>query len=154
MNPKILIIGHGRHGKDTAADILNRKYDYSFTSSSLACAEILKPVLDIVNGTKTADDHFAERHQNRELWKELISIYTASDPAALAKAIVAKTDIYVGMRAQREFEASEHLFETIFYVDAWPRVTYTDPTFEIAFDSSRMVLIDNSGDMDYLEAQL
>lgn len=37
--PKLLIIGHGRHGKDTVAEILQRDYGFAFTSSSLFCAE-------------------------------------------------------------------------------------------------------------------
>ena len=37
--PKVLVIGHGRHGKDTVAERLQQRYGLSFTSSSLFCAE-------------------------------------------------------------------------------------------------------------------
>ena len=33
-NPKLLIIGHARHGKDTVAEILRDTHGYDFVSSS------------------------------------------------------------------------------------------------------------------------
>jgi hypothetical protein len=32
---RLMLLGHGRHGKDTVAEILNRKYGLTFQSSSL-----------------------------------------------------------------------------------------------------------------------
>lgn len=37
--PKLLVLGHARHGKDTVAEILQQEYGFTFTSSSLFCAE-------------------------------------------------------------------------------------------------------------------
>ena len=37
---KLLVIGHGRHGKDTVCEILRDKYGYSFESSSQFCSKL------------------------------------------------------------------------------------------------------------------
>lgn len=151
---KILILGHGRHGKDTFAEFLQKHCGLSFISSSRACAEVLKPTLDLLNGEKSAEEHFAERHDNRELWKRLISLYNAADPSSLARLILAISDVYVGMRSAREYEASKHLFDRIYWVAAAERVPYTDSTMEIGFDNTRMLLVDNSGTLEDLEGKV
>ena len=38
MLPKLLVIGHGRHGKDTVCEILRDHYGYTFESSSKFCS--------------------------------------------------------------------------------------------------------------------
>ena len=148
---KILILGHGRHGKDTFAELLQKHCGLSFMSSSRACAEVLRPTLDFLNGEQSAEAHFEERHDNRELWKRLISLYNAADPSALARLILSKSDVYVGMRSAAEYEASEQLFDLIYWVDAGSRVDYDDPTMEIDFDRDRMIMVDNSGSIEDLE---
>jgi hypothetical protein len=152
MGNKILILGQGRHGKDTVSEILRDKYSINFMSSSWACAEVLKPVLDIINGVKSEEDHFNERHSYRELWMRLISLYNSYDKTALTKHILSKTDVYVGMRSYSEFAScvSERLFDYILYVDASKRVDYRDPTAEIGYDPQLMIKIDNNGTLEEL----
>ena len=156
MSKKILIIGQGRHGKDTVAEILRDKYGVSFMSSSEACSEVLKPVLDVVNGEKSAAEHFNERHSHRMLWMKLISLYNSADKAALAKYILSKTDVYVGMRSQLEYDEClrQKLFDVVWYVDASRRVDYVDPTSEIQFDPNVMRLVSNNEDMQALEDEV
>lgn len=151
---KILILGHGRHGKDTVAELLQKHAGLNFTSSSWACAEVLKPVLDLANGERSVEEHYAERHQYRKLWQRLISLYNAADLSALTRLILSKCEVYVGMRSQREFDASHHLFDLILWVDASLRVEYVDPTMEIPFDAERMHRIDNNGSLAELELRL
>lgn len=151
---KILILGHGRHGKDTLAELLQKHCGLSFISSSRACAEVLKPTLDLLNGEKSAEAHFAERHDNRELWKRLISLYNAADPSSLARLILTISEVYVGMRSRHEYEASNNLFDAIFWVDAGGRVDYKDTTMEIAFDRTRMFFVNNSGTLEDLEGKV
>ena len=155
MNKKILIIGSGRHGKDCVAEMLKDNHGVSFISSSYACAEVLKPVLDVINGVKSADDHFNERHEYRELWKQLICLYNSSDKAALAKYIVSKVDVYVGMRSMEEYKEClrQGLFYKVFYVDASERVQYVDPTAEIDYDDT-MIKIDNNGTLEELQKKV
>jgi hypothetical protein len=48
--PRIVVIGHGRHGKDTVAEMLFEGYNFSFTSSSAFCARrVIWPLLMDVN---------------------------------------------------------------------------------------------------------
>lgn len=151
---KILILGHGRHGKDTAAEYLRDKYGMSFISSSLACAEVLHPVLDLVIAPATTAQHYAARHQHRELWKRLISLYNAADPSALVRLITSKCDMYVGMRSQREYEASKHLFNRVLWIDGGRRVYERDPTMEIEFHANTMDRVWNDSDLDNLHTGL
>jgi hypothetical protein len=45
--PKLIVVGHGRHGKDTVAEMLAAEYGLRFTSSSLFCSErVVMPLLD------------------------------------------------------------------------------------------------------------
>jgi hypothetical protein len=39
-NHKLLVIGHGRHGKDTVCEFLRDDYGYSFESSSQFCSKL------------------------------------------------------------------------------------------------------------------
>ena len=39
-------------------------------------------------------------------------------------------------------------------VTAFGRVSYSDPTMEIGFDSTRMLLVDNSGALEDLEGKV
>lgn len=155
MSKRILILGQGRHGKDTVAEMLRDKYKVSFMSSSGACSEVLKPVLDEVNGEKSAEEHFNERHNHRMLWMKLISLYNSADKAALAKHILSKTDLYVGMRSKLEYSEciSQGLFDLVIYVDATKRVDYKDPTAEIEYDNT-MYLINNNGSLHSLEEEV
>ncbi len=40
MKKKLLVIGHGRHGKDTVCEILRDEYGYTFESSSKFCSKL------------------------------------------------------------------------------------------------------------------
>ena len=144
---KILILGHGRHGKDTFAELLGLEY----ISSSEAALDVIWPALKEITLFAKKETAFEERHEWREIWKELISLYNTPDKSSLAKLILSKNDVYVGMRCIEEFEASEHLFDVIYYVDASKRVNYVDPTMSIPYDPETMVLIDNNGDLASLD---
>lgn len=149
---KILILGHGRHGKDTVAEIIHDLTGLTYTSSSRAMLDIIYPVLTLVTGITDKEELFEKRTENRELWKELINLYNAADKSALAQRICGVTDIYVGMRDDQEFEASRHLFDLILWVDAEQRHP-PDPTMLIKKQPG-MQWIDNNGDLDELWKQV
>lgn len=147
MSKKILILGHGRHGKDSLAEFLEHYYHITFESSSWGAAEAIFPWLQDRLDFKyeDVDEAYEDRHNHRELWKELITNYNTPDKSALCRQILNKSDCYVGMRCQKEYEASKHLFDLVIWVDATQRVGYIDPTMGIEFDDS-MFLVDNNGD--------
>ena len=52
IKPKLLVIGYGRHGKDTVSEILCREMDLNYQSSSEFCAgHVMFPTLSKNNGT-------------------------------------------------------------------------------------------------------
>ena len=113
---KLLIIGHGRHGKDTVAEILARDAGLSFASSSeFACEKAVFPLLADVYDT--AADCYADRANHRELWYHAIAAYTLRPGPSLTEPILADHDIYVGMRRRAEFDNSRHLFGLVVWVD-------------------------------------
>ena len=155
--PKILIIGHGRHGKDTVAEMLGLYANMTCTSSSYQAAEVIFPSINAFRAAvpsmapyETALEAFDDRHSNRMIWKELISLYTAFDKAALAKLVLQQSDIYVGMRCEEEYIASFDLFDHVIWVDASPRLEESDPSMGIPYSNTAMIHIDNSGDLDDL----
>lgn len=116
--PRILILGHGRHGKDVLAEFLNKDFDMKFSSSSYAAAKIfLFDKLKKEHGYKTFDECYADRHNKRKLWHDEISAYNDPDKARLAKKIMEKNDIYVGMRSGAEIEECKK--QGIFDVALW-----------------------------------
>lgn len=103
IKKRILIIGHARHGKDTAAEILKELYDYTFESSSVAAARIfLYEKLKSKYGYGNFYECFEDRHNRRAEWHDEICAYNARDKARLARDILQTSDMYVGMRSDAE----------------------------------------------------
>ncbi len=122
--PKILVIGHARHGKDTVSEMLRDKYDMSFTSSSLFCAErVVMPYLaeredpqfEYINAQACFDD----RHNHRALWYEAIRDFNRPDASALGRAIFEEHDVYCGLRSKTELNAlkNQGTVDLIIWVD-------------------------------------
>lgn len=154
--PRLLILGHGRHGKDTVAEILRAEHGFSFISSSYYLAEkVVQPELDR-RGITYPDLKacYDDRGNHRELWRDIIAEFNREDGARLAKMILAECDCYVGMRTPREYTASRHLFDAVVWVDASSRIAAFDPTMQIVFDPATMLLIDNNGGLDDLYPQV
>ena len=66
MKLKLLVIGHGRHGKDTVCEILRDRYGYTFESSSKFCSKLfiyndLKNKYNYLN----EEECYADRHNHR-----------------------------------------------------------------------------------------
>ena len=104
--PKVMVIGHARHGKDTVCEYLRDCHGVSFQSSSLsAAASAIWPVLSIKYGYKDLNECFHDRLNHRGEWFELISEYTNSNLTRLADDIFTHSDIYCGVRRQEELTA-------------------------------------------------
>ena len=144
---KVLILGHGRHGKDTVAEILEHTHGLTFQSSSRAACEIFifKELCRSGFDYEDIEECYNDRHNHRELWKDMITRYNPpEDKAKLCKAIIAKNDCYVGMRCQMEYEASKDLFDVVIWVDALKRHP-EDPTMAIKRDPTMTVIDNNAG---------
>lgn len=148
---KILIIGHARHGKDTAALILQRLVGLRVTSSSqAACSTCVFPVLRERYSYQTEQQCWEDRTNHRKEWFDLICAYNESDPSRLTKDILESYDVYIGLRARAEFEASRHLFNHVVWVDRsdiLPPESTTSMQLSIKDATS---VIDNNGSLQDL----
>jgi hypothetical protein len=98
---KILIVGHGRHGKDTLASIINLELGFKFRGSSeVAAKEVIYPLMK--NFYSSAEDAFENRHENRELWRAVISDFNREDPTRLCKLVCKGGHGYTGLRDKVE----------------------------------------------------
>lgn len=152
---KILILGHGDHGKGTVAGIIEDLYGLRSCSSSWeACKEAYFPVLAQIYGYETPQECYDDRRNHRVECAECITEYNTPDPTRLARKILSKYDGYDGMRKNREYQPSKSLFDVVIWVDAFGRGETSDPSMDIEYDESEMILIDNNGSECDLENEI
>lgn len=156
LNLKIIIMGYGRHGKDTVAQILHDKYGLKFKSSSEFIGERAVWPLMKYSRYMTFKECFEDRHNHRKLWHDAIKEYNKDDKAKLGKELFQEFDLYVGLRSKEELEALKDWNKDI--VTIWvdrnlhcPRedensctVSHTDCTF----------YLDNNHTLEELENQI
>lgn len=153
MKLKLLIIGHGRHGKDTVCEILRDKYGYSFESSSQFCSKhfiynTLKDKYEYAN----EEQCYADRHNHRAEWYDAICDYNVPDAARLGREIFGEHDIYCGLRNKREFFAMKNtgVFDYAIWVD---RSDHLPPEASDSMSLKQWMAdytIDNNGSLDEL----
>lgn len=154
----ILIVGMGRHGKDTVAEILRDWYGYTFTSSSMAMYKIfIYEVFKDKYGYETLEDAYENRHNHREELFQMIQEYNSPDKTRLARAILADTGMYVGMRCKMEVEAciEAEVFDLVIWVEASERIDYVEDSSSITVNKSHAdIIIDNNGTLEDLERKV
>ncbi len=143
---KLFVIGHGRHGKDTVAEFIQKNYGLSFESSSMFCAEhVVAPWLEKMGITyDSLEKCYEDRVNHRMDWYEAIRSYNKEDESRLSTAIFANYDMYVGIRSRVEFLASRHLSDLSIWVEASDRHTYIDPSCKVLREDCD-VIVDNNG---------
>lgn len=154
--PKLLIIGHARHGKDTVAEIFAEQLGLKFTSSSVFVGkEIIwdKWGKDRYN---TFEEMFEDRvsKENRIIWGNLIAEYNTPDKTKTATTMLDRGyDMYVGMRRIEELEAclEKELFDHIIWVDATNRLPLEDPGSMTIDSTYADIFIDNNGTEEELK---
>ena len=146
--PKLLIIGSMRHGKDSLAEILRDEFGMTFESSSQSAADIfLYDLLKDKYGYENSTQCYEDRMNHRQEWYESICEYNKDDKARLAKGILERTDCYVGMRDRGEIKEciKQELFDLIVWVDASDRLP-EEPATSFNIDKSCAdVIIENNG---------
>lgn len=118
--PRLLVIGHGRHGKDTVCEILRDRYGFRFQSSSEFCArKFIYDELKLKYGYNNYAECYADRHNHRSEWYDMIHDYCRDDHARLGRDIFAENDIYCGLRNKSEFHAMRNtgVFDYCVWVD-------------------------------------
>lgn len=136
---KVLVIGHGGHGKDTFANMLVEKYNLKFVSASeFACKHIVFPAMRA--NYSTAEECYNDKFSHREYWKRLISEYNKEDKLKLVKEVLKESDIYVGLRDIEEYEECKRLelFDYIFTIFN-PRVE-RESSYSIPLNEGKLIL--------------
>jgi hypothetical protein len=149
---KLLVIGHGRHGKDTVCEILRDNYGLQFISSShFVCNKVIWDDWGVWNYTdKTLC--YADRGNHRPLWANMISKYNTPDKSRTAtEMLAAGYDIYCGMRMRDELEASRHLFDKVVWVDRSLRLP-AEPSSSMELNEQDAThILDNNGALQDLK---
>ena len=148
--PKLLIIGHARHGKDTLAEKIRDKMGLAFTSSSIFVGEECIWPSWGMERYETFEQMFADRVNYRKTWADLISAYNTPDKTRTAKTMLDRGyDMYVGMRKMDEYMACRaiDLFDHVIWVD---RSQHLPPENKDSCDIESKVAdlwCDNNGDL-------
>jgi thymidylate synthase (FAD) len=123
--PRLLIIGHGKHGKDTVAQMIADKMGLTFSSSSdFVGRKAIWPMW----GQERYDSYeamFEDRVNFRSTWGDLIEAYNTPDASRTGSEMIAEgNDMYVGMRRVREWKAcmENKVFDHVIWVDACERL--------------------------------
>lgn len=145
----ILIVGHGRSGKDTAADLLHGK-GRLLNAGSLSWHAL--PFMAKELGI-TPQKAWDERHAKRQFWKDHLDTLRAHDTLFLVKLALKHGNIVTGLRAREEMDAAQAsgLFSSIVWIER--PGTPVDPTVCFGPQDSTDIL-HNTGTLEDFEAKL
>jgi hypothetical protein len=152
--PRLLVVGHGRHGKDTVCEILRDEYDFSFESSSRFCSKLF--IFDQLKeeyGYANEIDCYNDRHNHRAEWYDAICDYNVPDAARLGRDIFKEHTIYCGLRNKKEFFAMKNsrVFDYILWVDRSEHLPMEPKTSMTIEQWMTDYTIDNNGSLEDLE---
>lgn len=153
----LLIVGHGRHGKDTVSAYLKEKYALDFVSSSQVCAEtVIFPVLAEKYGYATPEECFNDRHNHRAEWFDLIHDYNEADHSRLGQEIFSRHNIYCGLRNAKEMLAMslKGVYDIAIWVDRSEHLPPEDSSSMTITQDMCDVIIDNNGSLEELYANV
>ncbi|MDZ7883032.1 MAG: hypothetical protein U5N53_09005 [Mycobacterium sp.] len=148
---RMMVVGHGRHGKDTAAEILRDTFGATFVSSSWFMAEkVIYPFFERTQPGRYASAQacYDDRANERATWFNLIAESNAADLTTLGRAIFDEYDLYVGNRNAREFHALRNagVFDVSIWIDATERLEYREPRTSLTIEPWMCdFVVDNNG---------
>lgn len=142
---KLLICGHGGHGKDTVADIIAAQTGFVSTSSSNFAMQVLEEQIKQDLGYASFKEAHLNRSKHRPYLYELIRDYNSPNKSRLSREILVNHQIYVGMRDLEEFHASKHLYDLMIWVDASERLPLeSKESFNIPKDEFDFIIENNT----------
>jgi hypothetical protein len=154
---KLLVIGHGRHGKDTVCEMLRDDYGYTFESSSKFCSKLfIYNNLKDTYGYADEEQCYADRHNHRTEWYDAICAYNVPDAATLGREMFDAYDVYCGLRNKKEFHAMKNtgVFDYAIWVD---RGDHLPPESKDSMSLEQWMAdftIDNNGTLEDLKFNL
>ncbi len=150
--PRLLIIGHARHGKDTFADLVVAQMGLSFISSSVFVGR--QAIWEQWGKERYTcfDEMFEDRVNHRSIWFNFIVAYNTPNLARIGEEMMAKYAVYVGMRNPDEFHVcmAKNLFDHVIWVDGSSRhPPESKDSMGLTKDMAN-IWIDNNGPEDNL----
>jgi len=146
---KLMLVGHGRAGKDEAGEWFARNTSLTFagTTSKYLCKHVSREL------GVPEDECYATRHENRELWWRIGKKVREQDPGCLIRESLAHGDVIGGVRDLAEviYARESRCVDLIIWIarDSAP----TDPTVE--FNSSHCdMIIENHWGLDVYHERL
>lgn len=121
---KMMILGHGRHGKDDTAALICAYFNLVYKSSShIAMDEFLYDLISTLIPYESKEQCYDDRYNHRDFWHRAIATLNHVDAAALSKIIFSKAPIYCGIRSRKELlcAAVQKVFNVSIWVDAKDR---------------------------------
>lgn len=120
---KIAILGYSGAGKDTMAEILNYWYGYRYIQATRFILEnYLWEYYNLDLKYDTYEEAYADRVNNRVEWYNMVCDINRNDPATVAKAIYANSDIYCGIRSIAELKESYDLIDRVYWIHCGKRI--------------------------------
>ena len=151
----LMILGKGRHGKDTFAEIAaSEDFGYEYTPTSYLAAEIvIYGKLKEKHGYTTVEECFDDRHQHRAEWHDLIHEYNHPHLYLLGETVFKTNDIYCGLRNKEEFDSmvDHNLIDLTIWIDATDRLGNTEgiESMSLTKESANIIITNNGTEEDF-----
>lgn len=147
---RMMVIGHGGHGKDFFCKFARDEFGLKFRSSSMMMCE--HPFIQERMRCRGVDfvgaEHlFSIRRSFRVELEECISEWIAQGNS-LAERIFAENDIYCGARRAEELHGVP--IDLCVYIDAFPRLQRSDPTMKIPMSYVDVIVLNNTTKDEFL----
>lgn len=147
---KLMVCGHGTHGKDQFCEFMGLTY---VSSSMVALDKVVWNTLCKDYFTKA--ECFEDRVNRRAEWHRIITEYNTPDLTRLGREILKDYDVYCGIRNKEEFHALRRAsqFDLSIWIDAGDRLP-PEPS-----DSNQMqasdcdIIITNNGTLEELQVK-
>lgn len=144
--PVLAIVGHGRAGKDTAAEFLRDHTNLRFKGgcSYTGCQYVAEKL------GLSWHEAWRTRHERRMEWYRLLNEYREGDPSRLVRDCMEHSDIVCGVRDCMEMQAckKEGLFDLVVWID---RPVPIDPTVTFTIEDADVIVRNYSGFEDFYE---
>lgn len=148
---KLMVMGHGQHGKGTFCAIAAHEFGLKCTSSSLFACHAF--IFQAMKGQYSSmAECYADRHNHRALWYRMILDFNTPDLTRLGRGIFEQHQIYDGIRDINEFSAlkSAGLFDLAIWVDASERMPKEDASsISVHRGCADLVIENNDSQAEY-----